>query len=235
MTIPVLSWRAAVLKTQLPSTTKFVLLALACHMNDFGEDCFPSVELLCAETGLSNRAVISHLQKAIEAGWITVFKHGYGGRRWARNEYHIGWPELEEGSERRSLPQDNEAVNVATRGSERSDNEAVNVVHTNSSINSSKNSPAPSNSARSQEQILWDHTRELFTGISEAQMDEWEKAYPQLDVDAELTRIEVWYKANPKKHKRDVRRFITNWLARTFNESRKPRVFIKQPPTARPP
>lgn len=136
MTIPVLSWRAKVLKTSLPSTTKLVLLALATHMNDHGEGCFPSIKLLMAECSLSNKAIITHIETARQAGWISVSKHGFAGRAWARNEYVISEPE---GGEPGSPPI-KKAVNVIPEGGERHAEKAVNDVHTNSSVNSPYNS-----------------------------------------------------------------------------------------------
>lgn len=61
-------------------------------MNDAGESCYPSVSLLCEETGLSNRAVITHLKKAADSGWIEIDRHGFGDRRYWRNEYKMTWP-----------------------------------------------------------------------------------------------------------------------------------------------
>lgn len=92
MTRPLFTWREAILQSDLPATTKHVLLTLACHMNDAGESCYPSIERLCNETSLSNRAVITHLQNAKELGWITVEKHGFAGQRWAAHEYFPAWP-----------------------------------------------------------------------------------------------------------------------------------------------
>lgn len=129
------SWRTAVLNSDLPPTTRHVLLTLACHMNDAGESCHPSIAKLCHETGLSNRAVISHLTIAKDRGWISIGKHGFSGQRWSNNDYRISWPD-DEGSERRSLPLDLKVVNVATEGSERSDVKVVNDVHTSTPVNS---------------------------------------------------------------------------------------------------
>lgn len=129
---PFFSWRHAVIKSTLHSTTKHVLLTLACYFNDLGTGAFPSIATLCGDTSLSNRAVITHIQLAITAGWITSFKHGMSGQRWKRNEYQIAWPK---GSEVRS-PAFLKAVNVVPKGGERSDVKVVNDVHTISSLNS---------------------------------------------------------------------------------------------------
>lgn len=59
-------------------------------------------------------------------------------------------------------------------------------------------------------------------------MKAWEVAFPTLDIDAELTRIELWYDQNPRKRKRDVKRFITGWLSRSFRDSQVRKVFVKQ-------
>ena len=240
MTIPVLSWRGFILKSKLQPTTKHVLLTLACHMNDAGESCYPSVQMLCDETGLSKQTLITHLRIAVQSGWIATSKLGLAGQRWSRNQYWITWPaelpDTEKGGQPIRPPSGEKVVNLADEGGQPNHKKAVKEVDLISSLNSPENSPASSKVARTQEQILWDHTRSMFTGISEDQMDEWESAFPKLDIDGELTRIELWYQANPKKHKQNIKRFITNWLARAFNDARKPKVFVKQsPPPARPP
>lgn len=85
-------WRSHILKSDLQPTTRLVLLTLSCHMNDAGESCYPSVERLVQETGLTKRSVITHLQIAKDRGWIGSRKHGFAGQAWARNEYFISWP-----------------------------------------------------------------------------------------------------------------------------------------------
>ncbi len=160
------SWRKAILKSALPSTTRHVLLTLACHMNEAGESCFPSIKLLCEETGLSNRAVITHLQNATELGWVTVGKHGFAGQRWASHEYRPAWPHhLREVAESLEKAVNNvhnvkkkavkevhdlsnkavnvipKAVNVIPEGSEPSDRKAVKEVHTSTSVSTSMSKP----------------------------------------------------------------------------------------------
>ena len=136
MSNPFFSWRSAILKSSIPPTTKLVLLTLSCHMNDAGESCFPSINLLCAETGLSNRAVVTHLHNSAELGWIKVRKQGLAGQQWARNSYQLSWDAVNvatEGSERNA-----EVVNVKTEGSESDDIKAVKEVHTSTSMSTSK-------------------------------------------------------------------------------------------------
>ncbi len=91
------SWRQRLLKSDLPGTTRHVLLTLSCHVNDAGEPCFPTIEQLVVETGLSKRCVVKQMSMAKEAGWITVGRHGFGGQKWSRNEYTLAWPEDKKG------------------------------------------------------------------------------------------------------------------------------------------
>ncbi|CAG9194095.1 conserved hypothetical protein [Paraburkholderia caribensis] len=87
------TWRHAIINSSLPPTTRHVLLTLSCHVNDAGEPAYPSTQLLAQETGLSERAVITHLRDAAALGWLAVSKHGYGGQKWARNQYYPHIPD----------------------------------------------------------------------------------------------------------------------------------------------
>lgn len=109
------TWRAGIIKSQLPATTRHVLLTLSCHFNDAGEACYPSTRLLAEETGLSERAVITHLANARALGWLRVSKHGFAGQEWARNQYTPSFPQ---GTEPRSAP--------CEKGTEPHDKKALN-------------------------------------------------------------------------------------------------------------
>lgn len=123
---PFFSWRQAVLSSDLPSTTRHVLLTLGCHMNDAGESCYPSITTLARETGLSRQSVMEHLSNAAAAGWIDVRQHGFRGQIWRRNEYSISWPP-------------GKAVNYVDREAvNQVDQKAVNQVDLSTSVNSSK-------------------------------------------------------------------------------------------------
>ena len=86
------SWRHAITRSDLPATTRHVLLTLSLYMSETGQSCYPKVEDLVAATGLSKRAVLMHLQAAVEAGWLWKGNHGLRGQRWRRGEYEPRWP-----------------------------------------------------------------------------------------------------------------------------------------------
>lgn len=90
------SWRHAILQSELPPTTRFVLLTISCHMNDVGGGCYPSTRLLASESGLSERAVCEHIGKAVDAGWLVKTQHGFRGQKWRQNEYAAAWPKPSE-------------------------------------------------------------------------------------------------------------------------------------------
>lgn len=101
------SWRHAILKSDLPPTTRHVLLTLSCFMNDVGGGCYPTQEDLAKASGLTDRAVRKHLELAESAGWLKRNEHGFRGQRWRNTEYWALWPDLldvEEGAERGSSP-----------------------------------------------------------------------------------------------------------------------------------
>jgi len=109
------TWRHGVLESDLPATTKLVLLTLACHMNDVGGSCFPSIERLMHETSLSKPTVINHLKLAKKLGWIQSGIHGFSGQKWRSNEYKIGSLHPEGG--KTALPASvKKVVNLTTEG-----------------------------------------------------------------------------------------------------------------------
>lgn len=112
---PLFSWRHAITQSELPPTTRHLLLTMSIHMTDAGESCFPSTETLARETGLSKKAVIKHIRVARDAGWLRVGVAGLGrladNRQWKRHEYMVAFPIRE----RRS--QDTESVEGGERSS----------------------------------------------------------------------------------------------------------------------
>jgi hypothetical protein len=99
--------------------------------------CFPSTKTIAEETALSERAVCTHLEKAVADKWILkTERFGLAGRRWKRSLYTAKMPNKalnhvqhlkEKGTERRS------------EGTEPDDNKALSVVQSNYSYNYTKN------------------------------------------------------------------------------------------------
>ena len=54
----------------------------------------------------------------------------------------------------------------------------------------------------------------------DAEIIQWQKSYPAVDVFAELAKMESWLDANPKKRKTKtgIKRFINSWLARAQDQ-----------------
>jgi hypothetical protein len=112
------SWQRAILSSDLPSTTKLVLMALSTHINKGTGLAFPSIRILMKDTGLSNKAVIKHLRGAERAGWIETGNYGYFDQRWARKSYRPQIPVNLQGGEPRTPPFDVKVVNLVPKGGE---------------------------------------------------------------------------------------------------------------------
>ncbi|MFB3084252.1 MAG: helix-turn-helix domain-containing protein [Gammaproteobacteria bacterium] len=132
----VFDWQRAILSPKGPehSTTRLVLMALSIHMRPDGSKCFPSVRTIALETGLSERSVCTHLQRAEQQGWIRKRKRGTG-RGWARHEYVPLFPRGRE----YSVLNGSEVLNSLPRGTADCSAKALNVVQSNNSVNISKN------------------------------------------------------------------------------------------------
>lgn len=148
-----LRWRDVVASAAgPPSTTRLVLLTLSLHMNKGGGDAFPSTRLLAERTGLSERAVCTHLEHAEAGGWIVRERVG-SGQAWKRMTYRPLIPkalnevqQLEgEGTEGGSAPLPPEGTERRSEGAEPHDRKALNDVQSNPSGNPSSNpTDAPS-------------------------------------------------------------------------------------------
>jgi DNA-binding transcriptional MocR family regulator len=62
--------------------------------------------------------------------------------------------------------------------------------------------------------ILFDPEAVIFSGISPDDLSRWQSAYPALDVEGEIGKAAEWLIANPHRRRKDIRRFLVNWLSR---------------------
>lgn len=92
---PFFTWRRVLCSKDGPesSTTRHVLLTLSCHMNEFGDSCYPGIELLVTESGLSKKTIIDHLRIAEETGWIDKEERPErNGQGWRKMAYTASIP-----------------------------------------------------------------------------------------------------------------------------------------------
>lgn len=61
--------------------------------------------------------------------------------------------------------------------------------------------------------IVFDFKEGKFGGLLEQDKNRWRIAYPAVDIEQLLLRMEAWIMANPSKRKKIYGRFINNWLA----------------------
>ncbi len=87
------NWMHAIRDSNLPSTTRHVLLTLGTYMNPDGSNAFPATKTLARSTGYSERTVCTHLENAAKSGFILRNKRGPGyGQSWAKNMYQACIP-----------------------------------------------------------------------------------------------------------------------------------------------
>lgn len=141
------TWRHAIIKSELPATTRHVLLTISCFMNEVGGGCYPTTKDLAAATGLSERAICTHIKAAAKAGWLVVSEHGFRGQKWKNHQYQAAWPETE-GAEARSVPLSTKALNVVPKGTEPDDTKALKDVQSTSPVTTPKTSPKRARRAR---------------------------------------------------------------------------------------
>lgn len=90
----ILKWRRGIMQSGLPSTTRLVLHTLSCFMNNDGSDCYPTTAQVAEASGLSERAVCTHIAQASDKGWLRVSVKKTG--QWKRHQYRALWPGLTE-------------------------------------------------------------------------------------------------------------------------------------------
>ncbi len=89
----VFTWQDAVLDAKLPAGTKLVLLALSTYMNGRGNtSAWPSQKTIAADTSLSKRSIITHIENAVAAGFLVKKKRHLEGSLWDANEYFATFP-----------------------------------------------------------------------------------------------------------------------------------------------
>jgi hypothetical protein len=74
--------------------------------------------------------------------------------------------------------------------------------------------PAARVSSPAGQRIVFDYDASRFDQVPLGLVEQWQQAYPAVDVVSELRRMEAWASANPVNRKSNWQRFIVNWLTR---------------------
>ena len=69
------------------------MICLGLHAGEHGGSCYPTIETLADETGLSRQSVMSHLKTAAADGWITRRARASKGQAWRNFDYTLAIPE----------------------------------------------------------------------------------------------------------------------------------------------
>lgn len=195
------SWRHAILQSELPSTTRHVLLTISCFMNDVGTGCYPTTKQIADASGLSERSVCTHIEIASSAGWLAISKHGFSGQKWKNHEYRALWPQRDlpqpesdkalkdvqqQGTELGSVAS-SKALNLLPKGTEPNDIKALKDVQSNSPYNNPLNNTLSETSS--------DETRKGKKRISYPEAFEalW-KAYPTHQNMSKKEAFDAWKK-----------------------------------------
>ena len=92
--ISMFNWRLMIIRyADLPPNAKYLALHLSTYMNEWGDNCFPSIQRIVHETGLSKPTVCKYLGVLRDTDWLTAQKKGFDGQGWAHNQYYPNIPE----------------------------------------------------------------------------------------------------------------------------------------------
>jgi len=93
MDISMFNWRLMIIRySRLQANAKYIAIYLSTYMNEWGDNCFPSIERIVSETGLSKPTVCKYLGELRDADWLESRKKGFDGQGWAHNQYYPNIP-----------------------------------------------------------------------------------------------------------------------------------------------
>ena len=81
-------------------------------------------------------------------------------------------------------------------------------------------SDSQSSSERKTADFVFSSSKRKFVGITDADMQSWKEAYPDIDIVREITRAEQWLLSNPSKARKKLwRKFLTGWFDRNNDKA----------------
>jgi hypothetical protein len=141
---------------------------------------------LAEETGLSERSVCTHLDKAAKAGWLEKGRKGLKGRSWMRSEYTAVIPEkvLKEVQYRIAGGTERGSAHQQLKGTESHSDKALKKVQSSTTYKNSSNIPpnppggsrhTPPDAAFKLAYLLLELIRERLPDFKQPNLDRWAK------------------------------------------------------------
>ena len=186
----------------------YAYLSSYCGVSD---ECFPSVETITKELGITKDTFYRHINVLIAAGVVKKVQENNGGK-FGRNIY-----KLTHEVEIQSFPFPKKSV---SKKSLSKNPEANNNNINNNNINNNNNNiigTEPGNPAPNQSGILLPLNDKSFYDVPLDDITMWRETFPAVDVEFELGKMKAWLVSNPTKRKtrRGITRFINTWLTKT--------------------
>jgi hypothetical protein len=188
---------------KLTPADRMVLTYLAIRQGCNAE-CWPSLETISDDLGISKPTVLRAVNSLLGAALIEKTAGGPGRGHSHRYSVHLvkrSSPVTFSGSDKGQ-----EALPLPATKRSNSDTQKVTRRYLNLSISNHTTSSASN--------IHFDGTTNRWVGIHSSYLADWREAYPGIDVERELLKSAIWWRDNPKKRRKDVRRFLTNWMSR---------------------
>jgi len=89
----VFNWRILIFKSDLPANAKYIGSYLMTYMDEHGNNCYPSIKRISAETSLTQPTVCKYIQVLRSEGWLETKKKGFDGQAWSHNQYYPNIPD----------------------------------------------------------------------------------------------------------------------------------------------
>ncbi len=177
---------------------------------------FHTKEAIKDRTAINKYKQDKAVQRLKENGVIDTISHGMPCKRYIR----LNLKGIEALSKKVSRD-----TKVERQGNRRSNDKETDLRTTGPYIEEPNEEPKrrrgnvqnPKSGSKPPPDFFFDLDTRKFIGITQKDLENWEKLYPSLDVSLEILEMEEWLKANPTraKLKNLWRRFLTTWLKKS--------------------
>ncbi len=185
-------------RTEVSPGAKLCYARLCQYAGKKGE-CFPKQRTLGIELGVEPRQIRRYLDELEALRLIKAFKVEYQGQNIYRFFYH-SW--MSEAAPMRSDMTTLDRTDKTTL--ERSDMTALYSIR-------------ESNRRESSEEYS-EKVNDFFNALEPEWLGEVKKAFPQVNLHAELNKMKAWLISNQDKPKKNIKRFAVNWLSRNKSD-----------------